>query len=317
MSRTSESALRGRAAIVTGAGRGIGKEHALRLARAGAFVVVNDIDAANARSVVAEIVAAGAKAMDAAVAIRDRKTAVDLVDDVIAQFGRIDILINNAGVWRPDLIFDALESEMEAMLHVHLFGTINMTCAVAPHFRQQRSGVVINTGSDSGLGHYGGSIYAAAKEGIAGFTRSIARDFGPHGVRANMIRPVAITAGAMQEKGLVLLAQAEEQHGFPSLGDQWVTRTNMDQFSGADAVIEQLPEKVADFTAWLCSDEAAHINGRDFRVAGDLINLVDPPKPGAAIHNDGDWRFAGLNAPDAAGNMLALRNEFATPGRST
>jgi 3-oxoacyl-[acyl-carrier protein] reductase len=159
------------------------------------------------------------------------------------------------------------------------------------HFRRQLSGVVINTGSDSGLGHYGNSLYAAAKEAIAGFTRTIARDLGPFGARCNMLRPCAISRQAEDTKIGGLILEAEQKYGFPSAGDLWVTKMMV----AAEAAAKLESHHIADFATWLCTDEAAHLNGQNFRVMGGEISLMSDPIPLRSVFSTDRWDLKKLN----------------------
>jgi NAD(P)-dependent dehydrogenase (short-subunit alcohol dehydrogenase family) len=194
--------LEGKVAIVTGAGRGIGRGEAMALAREGVAVVVNDFggnpdgtggDAGPAQQVADEIVAAGGKAAAHVGDVARFQTGEELVQLALDQFGGVDILVNNAGILRDRMIHNMSEAEWDAVLDIHLKGTFNCTRAAAQVFRSQRSGVIVNTSSESGFGNLGQPNYSAAKEGIIGFTRTIARDPGRYGCRANAIRPRAAT----------------------------------------------------------------------------------------------------------------------------
>ena len=185
--------LADRVAIVTGAGGGIGRQHALLLARHGAKVVVNDIgfrSGADANSVAGEIKAAGGDAL----ANFDSATwdgAQYLVDAAMEVYGRVDILINNATYTRLGDLADYAEPDWDSTLDVNLKGYFAMTRQVVPLMCKQGSGVIVNTSSASGYGHPSHSAYAAAKEGVVGLTRTVAREFGRFGVRCNAIRPLA------------------------------------------------------------------------------------------------------------------------------
>ena len=183
--KSSKKHLSGRVAIVTGAGQAIGRAHAMRLASEGASVVVNDVgaqlsgsgsDRTLAESVVAEIKAAGGMAVAKADTVATMDGAKRIVETALDHFKRLDILINNAGNSRPNRIFEATEEDFDSLFGVHVKGSFATIRHASPHFVKQRSGVIINTGSDSGLGHYGHAVYGAAKEALAGLTRSIARD---------------------------------------------------------------------------------------------------------------------------------------------
>ena len=195
--------LQDRVAIVTGAGRGIGRGEALALAKEGAAVIVSDFGGTStgegaekspADEVVDEIKAAGGKAAANYGNITDFATGDALVKQAIDTFGRLDIIVNNAGILRDRMVFNMEEADWDAVIAVHLKGHFSLTRHACVVFRQQRSGVIVNTSSEAGLGQTPGQPnYAAAKEGIVGFTRSLARDMGRYGVRCNAIRPQAGT----------------------------------------------------------------------------------------------------------------------------
>ena len=200
--KTMAGRLEGKVAIVTGAGRGIGRGEALLLASQGCRVVVNDLggstagegkDTSPADDVVAEIKRLGG---DAA-ANYDNVASMDggerMVKQALDTFGRLDILVNNAGILRDRMIFNMSEEEWDIVVAVHMKGHFTATKHAALVFRQQRSGRIICTGSESGLGNMGQGNYAAAKEGIIGLTRTLALDLGRYGVTANAIRPRAGT----------------------------------------------------------------------------------------------------------------------------
>ncbi|MGH8009399.1 MAG: SDR family NAD(P)-dependent oxidoreductase, partial [Candidatus Binatia bacterium] len=195
--------LTNKVAVVTGAGGGIGRGVALLLAKEGAQVVVNDIggsaagegrDTVPADKVVAEITAAGGTAIGNYDSVASLAGGEKIIGTALEKFGRIDIVVNNAGILRDRMIFNMSEEEWDAVINVHLKGTFACTRAAAPHMRQQKSGRVINITSTSGLiGNYGQANYAAAKMGIVGLTKATALDLGRYGVTANCIAPFAWT----------------------------------------------------------------------------------------------------------------------------
>src|ERR1700674_2969478 len=194
--------LEGKVAIVTGAGRGIGREEALTLASEGAAVIVNDPgvgpdgtghDAGPRDQVVAEIKAKGGQAAANHGNVTSFQDGEAMVQQALDAFGRLDILVNNAGILRDRMIFNMSEEEWDAVIAAHLKGHFTVTRHACVLFRQQRSGRIIGTSSTSGLGNMGQANYGAAKEGIAGLIRTLARDMGKYGVTANAIRPFAAT----------------------------------------------------------------------------------------------------------------------------
>jgi 3-oxoacyl-[acyl-carrier protein] reductase len=293
--------LEGKVAVVTGAGQSIGRAHALRLAEEGAKVIVNDLggkvdgtgaDAALAERVVDEIRALGGEAIANGDSVATMAGAKRIVESALDRFVRIDILINNAGIFRPNMIQDATEEDFDLLMAVHVKGTFATVRHVAPHFIAQRSGVIVNTGSDSGLGQYGNSIYGAAKEAIAGFTRSIARDLGPYNVRANLIRPGARSRMVADPKMAGFAEEAELKHGFPAGGDIWATR-----MTTPETIASLNAEYVADTAVWLCTDAASHINGQCFRIMGPELSLVTDPLTARSIYHQERWDLAAFSSP--------------------
>jgi NAD(P)-dependent dehydrogenase (short-subunit alcohol dehydrogenase family) len=280
--------LKGRVAIVTGAGRGIGRSEALELAKEGAAVIVNDFggsasgegsEKVPAEEVVAEIKDFGGQAAANYGNITEFKTGDELVQQAIDTFGRLDIVVNNAGILRDRMIFNMEEADWDAVMAVHLKGHFNLTRHACVVFRQQRSGVIVNTSSEAGLGITAGQPnYAAAKEGIVGLTRSLARDMGRYGVRCNAIRPQAGTrltqtmVDAARGRGLEGQAQALE--GFMSANP---------------------PDAIAPLVVWLCTDEAAEVNGRTFFVAASRIALYSEPEIAADATSDHGWSVDDLS----------------------
>src|SRR5260370_1263559 len=184
--------LKGKVAIVTGAGRGIGRAEAMLLAAEGARVVVNDLgtdmlgtgtDQSIAGQVAAESRAAGGEAVANTDSVTTMEGGERIIKTAIDAFGKLDILINNAGAVRPKIIFHMTEDDWDSMISVHLKGHFTTIRFASPIFREQKSGVIVNTASESGLGHFGQASYSAAKEGIVGLTRTAARDLRRHGMR--------------------------------------------------------------------------------------------------------------------------------------
>jgi NAD(P)-dependent dehydrogenase (short-subunit alcohol dehydrogenase family) len=282
--------LKGRVAIVTGAGRGIGRGEALALASEGAFVIVNDMGAAvdgsgseatPAEEVVQEVKKMGSQAVANYDNVVETETGEKLIKLALDTFGRLDIVINNAGILRDRMLFNMAVEEWDSVIAVHLRGHFNITKPACGYFRQERKGgVIINTSSTSGLGNVGQTNYAAAKEGIVGFTRTVAREMGRYGVRCNAIRPMAATRMTLSpdmraraeragEAGLKMLEQMEKS---------------------------QPPEQIGPFGAWLCSDEAANVNGRNFLVRQGYIGLYSEPEIVAAIESEQPWTVDSVSA---------------------
>ncbi|HUV44142.1 MAG TPA: SDR family NAD(P)-dependent oxidoreductase [Dehalococcoidales bacterium] len=276
--------LKGKVAIVTGAGGGIGRGHALALASEGAKVVVNDLGGAvdgsgssssAASKVAEEIKAAGGEA----VANHDSVTSVEggenIIKTAVDAFGKLDILVNNAGILRDRMVFNMSPEEWDSVIKVHLYGHFNTTRPACVLFRQQRSGRIINTSSTSGLGNRGQSNYAAAKEGIVGFTRTVAIEMGRYGVTCNAIRPNAGTRMTMSDD----MKQAAER-------------------SGRGEIVKYMesmkPEDIAPLIVWLASDDSANVNGRTFFVQTGRIALFSEPVQEKVIEKQGGFTIDEL-----------------------
>ncbi|MCY7365723.1 MAG: SDR family NAD(P)-dependent oxidoreductase [Frankiaceae bacterium] len=297
--------LDGKVAIVTGAGRGLGRGEALELAREGAGVVVGEVDEAAGQAVVDEIVAAGGTAVLAVGDCSDIGAAQAVVRIAVEQLGRLDALVNNAGILRDRTLAKMTPEEWDAVIKVHLRGHYAPTHAAVHHWREAgRPGHVVCTASTSGiLGNFGQSNYGAAKAGIAAFAQIVAQENWKHGITVNAICPAArtrMTEGAYGEK----LAGAGEE-GF----DFWH------------------PDNVAPFVAFLCSDASSHISGKVFGVQGDTVELYRPFTSEAFLQKGGarwtaeelagrvDELFAETGIEPAAQNGMA-RLRFSMTQRS-
>src|SRR6478609_7532610 len=256
--------LEGRVAIVTGAGRGIGRAHALELARHGAAVVVNDFGVSlsgegtgesPAESVVAEIEAAGGRAVVNGADVADFEQAAGMVEQAITTYGGLDILVNNAGFVRDRMLVNATEDEWDAVIRVHMKGHFATLRHAAAYWRaeskdgRQRAARVINTTSGAGLqGSIGQVVYSAAKGGIATMTLVAAAELGRVGVTVNAIAPVA--------------------------------RTRMTE-GAFDTSAMAVPEDNSPLVAWLASEGAGHVSGRVFEIDGSRITLEEGWRHGA------------------------------------
>ena len=291
--------LKDRVAVVTGSGGGIGRGIALALAEEGAKVVVNDLGGAAdgtgastspADAVVAEIKAKGGEAVANYDSVATVEGGNNIIQTAVDKFGKIDILVNNAGILRDRMVFNMAPEEWDAVLKVHLYGHFNCTKPAAILMRQQRSGRIVNMSSSSGLGNAGQANYAAAKEGIVGFTRTVARDLGRYGVTCNAIRPGAATrltqSPEMEEarKRRIERAAAGQEAARPT-----PPRPAAGGGGGAD------PDDVAPFVVWLCTDAAANVNGHDFSARGGHIGLYSQPTEIKVIDKEGRWTLDELD----------------------
>ena len=276
--------LKGKVALVTGAGRGLGRCHSLALAAEGAKVVVNDLggtmdgsgsDQTPADEVVAEIKKMGSDAVANYESVVSFEGAEKMVECALDNFSGLDILINNAGVLRDRMVFNMTEEEWDTVLKVHLYGHFNCAKHASAVFRRQRSGRIVNTSSVAGLGNMGQANYSAAKEGIVGLTRTLARDLGRYGVTCNAIRPMAGTR-------MTLTPELKAAWG-KSMG---ISDTDLDNFM---TTIFTPAECVSPFVVFLCTDEAANINGRTFSVMGGEIHLYSEPEYIRSIYKKGIW----------------------------
>ncbi len=254
----------GRVAIVTGAGRGIGREHALSLARHGAKVVVNDLggnvdgtgdDASPAQQVVDEITGAGGEAVANGDDVATWDGAQRLVQTALDTYGELHVLVNNAGILRDRVLANMTEEEWDAVINVHLKGTFAPSRHAVAHWREQAkagrpvSGRIVNTTSVSGIyGNPGQTNYGAAKAAIAAFTTIAALEVARYGVTVNAVAPVALTR---MTEGLGMTDDSEE------------------------ARAARHPMWIAPIVTWLASDEAAGVTGRVFEASGQMLAVAE------------------------------------------
>lgn len=276
------SNLKNKVAIVTGAGRGIGRDIALLLAKEGAKVVINDLggesdgqgnDTKIADEVVREIQALGGEAVANYDSVADYESATNIVETAISSFGRLDIVVNNAGILRDRMLFKMSEAEWDAVISVHLKGSFNMTRAAAPFFKEQKSGRFINFTSTSGLiGNVGQANYSAAKLGIVGLSKSTALDMARYNVTSNAIAPFAWSR-------LIGTIPAETD----------------DEKARVERLKQLSPAHIAPLVAFLGSDEAADVSGQIFGVRGKEIMVFSQPRPVRSVYNAEGWSVDSLS----------------------
>ena len=306
--------LEGKVAVVTGAGRNIGRAEALLLAAQGAKVVVNDLgggpygveagDVGVAETVAREIREAGGEAVSETSSVATFEGGAAVVQRAIEAFGRIDIVVNNAGIVRPARIDRMTDADWNLCLDVSLKASFATIRAAAPHMIAQRSGVIVNTGSPSGFGHWGMANYSAAKEGLVGLTRSVARDFGEFGVRCNLVRPVShLTTTHTAEIDETIAESA--RLGIPLLWNRPLAAPRM----------TALPEHVAALVVWLCTEAAAHVSGRDFFIQGDEVALLPEPEAIRTMFRPGGWTLEAFDEPANREYLVgAVQNRFVRQG---
>ncbi len=287
--------LKGKVAIVTGSGRGIGRGHALLLAEEGAKVVINDPGVARdggttserpADEVVAEIKKRGGEAVANYDSVATSEGATNIIKTALDSFGRLDILINNAGILRERMSFNMTDEEWDGVIQTHLYGHFYCAREAARIFRQQRSGRIVNTSSTAGLGTIGQCNYGSAKEGIIGLTRALANELGRYGVTVNCVRPGGTTRmSSSPEMEAAAKARAERV----AAGTATARPERVRDEAAGD------PENNAPFVVWLCTDAAAHVNGYDFGTSGYEVGLYSQPTVIKSIHKDGRWTLDELD----------------------
>ena len=256
-------------------------------------MVVNDFggstageggDQSPAEQVVSEIKKMGGDAVANYGNVASMNDGESMVKQALDTWGRLDILVNNAGILRDKMVFNMTEDEWDSVIAVHLKGHFTVTKHAAMVMRQQRSGRIVSTSSESGLGNMGQTNYGAAKEGIVGLTRSLALDMGRYGVTANAIRPRAATRLTISPEMEAARARRQTAQAAGTAAKE--DSSAQEAISGIDAM---RPELVAPLVVFLCTDKAANINGRDFLVGGNEISLMSIPQRERTIFHEGGF----------------------------
>jgi NAD(P)-dependent dehydrogenase (short-subunit alcohol dehydrogenase family) len=298
--------LSGKVAVVTGSGRGLGLAYATELARAGAAVVVNDVDADVAEAAVKTITEAGRSAVAEVAAVGTSEAAQALVDRAVSEFGRLDILVNNAGILRDTTLWKMSDDDFDAVITTHLRGTFTCTRAAAIRMREQgEGGRIICVGSPTGqVGNFGQSNYAAAKAGIVGMVRTWAMELARAQITVNAIVPVAITAMTETAPFLKPYIEAMETGG------------PLASFARRELSLGS-PEDAAGLVAFLASDAAAGITGQAIGIGGDRLALWSHPAEAVVEFADGTgWSadaIADVWPRQFAGSQQKVGQEFPEP----
>ncbi|MFD1716469.1 SDR family NAD(P)-dependent oxidoreductase [Georgenia deserti] len=276
--------LTGKVAIVTGSGRGLGLAYARELARHGASVVVNDVDQEAADEAVATITGDGGRATAVVAPVGPTETATRLVETAVESFGRLDVLVTNAGVLRDTVLWKMSDEDFDTVVNVHLRGTFTCVREAATHMRSAgEGGRIICIGSPTGQrGNFGQTNYAAAKAGIVGMVRTWALELARANVTVNAVIPVAATAMTDTVPFFKQFSDAADR-GEPV---PWARRV----LSFGDA------DDVAGLVAFLASDEAAEISGQAVGIGGDRLALWSHPDEVVTAFQDGGWRAESIAA---------------------
>jgi NAD(P)-dependent dehydrogenase (short-subunit alcohol dehydrogenase family) len=285
--------LEGKVVVVTGAGRGIGRDFAMAMAAAGAKVVVNDPgvsatgeghDAGPAQQVVDEIRAAGGTAVVNTDSVAAWDSANRIIQTAVTAFGTLDVVVNNAGILRDRIFHQMSVDEWKAVIDVHLNGTFYMSRAAAPIFRSEEKGAFVHMTSTSGLvGNFGQANYAAAKLGIVGLSKSIALDMQRYGVRSNCISPFAWS----RLIGTIPSDTPEQQ-------------ARLARMRAMETA------KIAPLAVYLASDQAKDVSGQIFAVRANEIFLMSQSRPVRSVHRSEGWTPESL----AEHGIPALRAHF-------
>ena len=293
--------LEGKVAIVTGSGRGLGLAYAQELARQGAAVVINDVDAQTAADAVASIEALGGRAVAVTAPVGPTETAKQLVSSAVETFGRLDILVTNAGVLRDTVLWKMSDDDFDTVINVHLRGTFTCVREAATYMKDHRiAGRIICIGSPTGQrGNFGQTNYAAAKAGIVGMVRTWALELKRAGITANAVIPVAATAMTATVPYFAAAVEAD------AAGEPMPAFFRHDLGFGTS-------DDVSGVIAYLASDAAAGVTGQAIGVGGDRLQLWSHPEAVATAYHDGGWTTDALNEgfAEAVGELQSVGEKF-------
>ncbi|QPP09259.1 SDR family oxidoreductase [Streptomyces bathyalis] len=283
--------LSGKAAIVTGSGRGLGLAYAEALAVAGASVVVNDVDATAAAAAVEKITAGGGRAVSVVAPVGETSTADALVDAAVENFGRLDVMVTNAGVLRDKVLWKMSDEDFDTVVDVHLRGTFTCARAAAVRMREQGTGgrLILVSSPAGQRGNFGQTNYAAAKAGIVAMARTWAMELARAGITANAIVPVAATEMTRTIPAFAPLIEEAERTGGPL--PEWLRR---DEGFGT-------AEDAAPLVVFLASDASSDVTGQAIGIGGDKLALWSHPQEKAAAYAGGGWDADSIAASWSTG----------------
>ncbi|MEW9555020.1 SDR family oxidoreductase [Nonomuraea sp. NPDC050783] len=278
--------LSGKVAVVTGAGRGLGRAYAEALAAAGAAVIVNDVDAEAAARVVAAITAGGGRAREVVAPVGSAEVADRLVATAVEEFGRLDVMVTNAGILRDRVLWKMSDDDFDAVIDVHLRGTFTCARAAAVRMREQGSGgrLILISSPAGQRGNFGQTNYAAAKAGIVAMARTWAMELARADVTVNAVVPVAATEMTRTIPAFAPIIEEAERTGRPF--PAWLRRDE-----GLGTV-----EDVAGLVVFLASDASAGVTGQAIGIGGDRLALWSHPAEKAVAFADGGWTAEAIAA---------------------